>query len=201
MDQKEPHSPTDRILVERVLGGNTRAFGIIIKNTEGLVGQILFRMISNREERADIAQDIYLKVFQKLGSFRFQSKLSTWIARIAYNTCVNQLEKNKTLATANYYEIPIENDGENQANRPEFADPGDLEENLMGAEFSGLLQLEIERLPAIYKLLVTLYHHQELSYSEIAQIVALPEGTVKSYLFRARKMLREQLQAIYNKGL
>ncbi|GGH32527.1 RNA polymerase sigma factor [Dyadobacter endophyticus] len=201
MDQKEPHSPTDRILVERVLGGNTRAFGIIIKNTEGLVGQILFRMISNREERADIAQDIYLKVFQKLGSFRFQSKLSTWIARIAYNTCVNQLEKNKTLATANYYEIPIENDGENQANRPEFADPGDLEENLMGAEFNGLLQLEIERLPAIYKLLVTLYHHQELSYSEIAQIVALPEGTVKSYLFRARKMLREQLQAIYNKGL
>jgi len=201
MDQKEPHSPTDRILVERVLGGNTRAFGIIIKNTEGLVGQILFRMISNREERADIAQDIYLKVFQKLGSFRFQSKLSTWIARIAYNTCVNQLEKNKTVATANYYEIPIENDGDNQANRPEFADPGDLEENLMGAEFSGLLQLEIERLPAIYKLLVTLYHHQELSYSEIAQIVALPEGTVKSYLFRARKMLREQLQAIYNKGL
>ena len=133
MDQKEPHSPTDRILVERVLGGNTRAFGIIIKNTEGLVGQILFRMISNREERADIAQDIYLKVFQKLGSFRFQSKLSTWIARIAYNTCVNQLEKNKTVATANYYEIPIENDGENQANRPEFADPGDLEEDLMGA--------------------------------------------------------------------
>lgn len=201
MDQKEPHSPTDRILVERVLGGNTRAFGIIIKNTEGLVGQILFRMISNREERADIAQDIYLKVFQKLGSFRFQSKLSTWIARIAYNTCVNQLEKNKTVATANYYEIPIENDGDYQANRPEFADPGDLEEDLMGAEFNGLLQLEIERLPAIYKLLVTLYHHQELSYSEIAQIVALPEGTVKSYLFRARKMLREQLQAIYNKGL
>lgn len=71
----------------------------------------------------------------------------------------------------------------------------------MGAEFAGLLQSEIERLPSIYKLLITLYHHEELSYLEIGPIVALPEGTIKSYLFRARKILKERLQAIYNKGI
>lgn len=196
MDQKEHHKPTDRILVERVLSGNTRAFGTIIRDTEGLVAQIVFKMIADREQRRDIAQDIYLKVFQKLDSFRFQSKLSTWIARIAYNTCINQLEKNKTSPIENQYPIPIDREDEY-----EYPDGQDLEENLMGAEFTNLLASEMEKLPALYKLLITLYHHQELSYSEIAQIVALPEGTVKSYLFRARKMLRERIQMIYNKGL
>jgi RNA polymerase sigma-70 factor (ECF subfamily) len=196
MDQKEHHKPTDRILVERVLSGNTRAFGTIIRDTEGLVAQIVFKMIPDREERRDIAQDIYLKVFQKLDSFRFQSKLSTWIARIAYNTCINQLEKNKTSLIGNQYPTPNDREDEH-----EYPDGQNLEENLMGAEFADLLASEIEKLPPLYKLLITLYHHQELSYSEIAQIVALPEGTVKSYLFRARKMLRERIQMIYNKGL
>ncbi len=197
MDQKEHHKPTDRTLVERVLSGNTRAFGIIIKHTEGLVAQIVFKMISDREERRDIAQDIYLKVFQKLDSFRFQSKLSTWIARIAYNTCINQLEKNKISSTATYFEMPVD-DGDLAH---EYPDRNDIEEDLIGAEFASLLQSELEKLPALYKLLITLYHHEELSYSEIAQIVTLPEGTIKSYLFRARKMLKERLQKIYNKGL
>lgn len=198
MDQKEHHKPTDRTLVERVLGGNTRAFGIIIKDTEGLVAQIVFKMVSDREERRDIAQDIYLKVFQKLDSFRFQSKLSTWIARIAYNTCINQLEKNKTSSTANHFEILPDHNGDLAH---EYPDRHDVEEDLIGAEFTSLLQSEVEKLPALYKLLITLYHHEELSYSEIAQIVTLPEGTVKSYLFRARKILKERLQKIYNKGL
>lgn len=196
MDQKEHHKPTDRTLVERVLGGNTRAFGIIIKNTEGLVAQIVFKMISDREERRDIAQDIYLKVFQKLDSFRFKSKLSTWIARIAYNTCINQLEKNKISPAANHFEILPDGDLAH-----EYPGRHDVEEDLIGAEFTSLLQSEVEKLPALYKLLITLYHHEELSYSEIAQIVTLPEGTVKSYLFRARKILKERLQKIYNKGL
>ncbi|MBO9611183.1 MAG: sigma-70 family RNA polymerase sigma factor [Dyadobacter sp.] len=198
MDQKEHHKPTDRMLVERVLSGNTRAFGTIVRDTEGLVAQIVFKMIPDREERRDIAQDVYLKVFQKLDSFRFQSKLSTWIARIAYNTCINQLEKNKTSAIGTQYFIRT---GEEDDHPHEYADEHDMEENLMGAEFDSLLQSEIEKLPALYKLLITLYHHQELSYSEIAQIVALPDGTIKNYLFRARKILKERMQMIYNKGL
>jgi RNA polymerase sigma-70 factor (ECF subfamily) len=74
-------------------------------------------------------------------------------------------------------------------------------EKLISAEFNTMLQVELDKLPEIYKLLITLYHYEELSYSEIGQIVNLPEGTVKNYLFRARKMLRERLEIIYNKGL
>lgn len=201
MDQKEPHQPTDRLLVERVLHGNTRAFGAIIKRTEGLITQIVFRMIADKEQRADVAQDIYLKVFQKLASFRFESKLSTWIARIAYNTCINQLDKNKTTGLTAYYDLPAESEDNHLSTLEQIADLADPESDLFQTELTGLLQSEIVRLPAVYKLLITLYHQQELSYGEIGQIVALPEGTIKSYLFRARKMLKERLQIIYQKGL
>lgn len=199
MDQKEQQKPTDRILVERVLSGNTRAFGMIIRHTEGLVAQIVFKMISDREERRDIAQDIYLKVFQKLGGFRFQAKLSTWIARIAYNTCINHLEKQRSQP---FHRVDnLSTDHETEHSGLEYTDGNDIEEMIHTTEFKLLLQSELEKLPPLYKLLVTLFHHEELSYSEIAQIVELPEGTVKSYLFRARKTLKERLQTIYNKGL
>ena len=87
----------DKHLVDSVLGGNTHAFGLIIKNTERLVTQIVFKMISNQEDRKDIAQDIYLKTYKKLPIFKFQSKLSTWIAQISYNTCLDYLRKKKLI--------------------------------------------------------------------------------------------------------
>lgn len=95
MNYRNGNNFTDKYLVQKVLGGDTAAFSTIIKNTERLVAQIVFKMISNREDREDIAQDIYLKTFKKLESFEFHSKLSTWIGQIAYNTCLNYLKKKK----------------------------------------------------------------------------------------------------------
>lgn len=199
MDQKEAQKQEDRILVERVLGGNHRAFGVIVRNTQGLVAHIVFKMISDPHDRNDIAQDIYLKVFQKLGSFRFQAKLSTWIAQIAYHTCLNYLQKKKSdwplldiLPTAEQADEPY---------TEQYPDPDSLEDRLLEAEQTQIIRTEIENLPPQYKLLITLFHQQELSYHEIGEVVDLPEGTIKSYLFRARKMLKDRLTTIYNKGL
>ncbi|MBK5271829.1 MAG: hypothetical protein JJE22_12530 [Bacteroidia bacterium] len=75
MNNKSGNNLADQQLVKKVLGGDTQAFGVIIKNTERLVAQIVFKMISNAEERKDIAQDIYLKAYSKLPGFKFQSKL------------------------------------------------------------------------------------------------------------------------------
>ena len=88
---------SDRILVTRVLGGETKAFSIIISNTERLVAQIVFKMIRDNEDRKDIAQDVFLKAFNKLSTFKFESKLSTWIGQITYNTCLNYIEKKKLI--------------------------------------------------------------------------------------------------------
>ena len=108
---------TDKDLVEKVLRGDTNAFSIIIKNTEALVAQIVFKMIGNEEDRKDLAQDIYLKAYKNLSSFRFGSKLSTWIGQIAYNACTDYLRKKKLVLGGAMFE-------DNDLDEVEFAIPG-----------------------------------------------------------------------------
>lgn len=192
MHYKNENNFTDKYLVEKVLGGNKSAFSIIIKNTERLVTQIVFKMISNNEDREDIAQEIYLKAYKKLESFKFQSKLSTWIGQIAYNTCVNHLEKKKLVfQDFNFQHESQDEARENGSNKINLEN--ETEKQLFQKELSAILSIEIEKLPPIYKVLINLFHNEELSYTEISQITQLPEGTVKNYLFRARKKLKENL--------
>ena len=175
-------------------------FLLLFPILKGLVAQIVFKMIHNNEDKKDIAQDIYLKTFQKLGSFQFQSKLSTWIGQIAYNTCINHLTKKKLLL--------IENNNSNESGDETFdiinkkIEPynSETEKIIFRKELSEILKREIDKLSPVYRTLITLYHNEELSYSEIAEITAMPEGTVKNYLFRARKTLRNNLLLTYKKG-
>jgi RNA polymerase sigma factor (sigma-70 family) len=198
VNYKNENNVADRRLVDKVLRGDTNAFRFIIKNTEGLVAQVVFKMIPNTDDRKDIVQDIYLKSFQKLGSFKFQSKLSTWIAQIAYNTCINYLEKKKLVLTdnANY---DYEDEAVETLNSKIDFFNNETEKIIFKKELSTILKTEIEKLSPVYKTLITLYHNEELSYSEIAEITELPEGTVKNYLFRARKTLRDNLLLTYKK--
>lgn len=183
------NNSTDKYLVDKVLGGDQVAFTSIIKNTEGLVAQIVFKMISTPGDRKDIAQDIYLKIFKNLDGFKFQSKLSTWIAQVSYNTCLDYLRKKKL-------SFPGTLDEENMINEPASDDTNIL---VRQRQLSTILKAGIEKLPPVYKTLITLYHNEELSYDEIVQITGLPEGTVKSYLFRARKSLKNSLLMSYKK--
>ncbi len=185
MNAQNVNNYTDQQLVKKILRGDSQAFGAIIKNTERLVAQIVFKMINNAEDRKDITQDIYLKAYKNLSGFRFDAKLSTWIAQIAYNACLSHLDKKTFL-------LP----GDPAA----FDKPLDLPEWIMPAkERSGIIQSAIAKLPPVFKTLITLYHNEDLSYGEIQQITSLPEGTIKSYLFRARKALKEDLLLHYKK--
>lgn len=189
---------TDKNLVKKVLEGNASAFKTIISNTQGLVIQITYKMIRNPEDRKDITQDVYLKVYDKLASFKFNSKLSTWIGTITYNTCLNFLGK-KRIPILNV----VDNDGNESwerivSNDTNF-DSNNTESYFFKKERSQILAIEIEKLPPLYKTILTLYHQKELSYKEIAVITDLPEGTLKNYLFRARKMLKENLLLNYKK--
>jgi RNA polymerase sigma factor (sigma-70 family) len=197
---KDENNVADQPLLDKVLRGDTNVFKTIMKNTEGLVAQIVFKMIPNAEDRKDIAQDIYLKTFQKLGSFKFQSKLSTWIGQIAYNTCINYLEKKKLVLPGNN-DDDKEPDDEALEKLNNQIDPfsNETEKLIFKKELSEILKNEIDNLSPIYRTLITLYHSEELNYSEISEITELPEGTVKNYLFRARKTLRDNLLLTYKK--
>jgi RNA polymerase sigma-70 factor, ECF subfamily len=193
------NNPADKHLVDRVLRGDTRAFGIIIKNTENLVAQIVFKFIPVAEDRKDLAQDIYMKAFHNLAGFKFQSKLSTWIAQIAYNSCLSWIEKKKLVLPGNLHEDEKMYETTEARVYNHSSVENNSAHNLFQKELSVILRKEIEGLPAIYQTLITLFHHESMTYEELSQITGLPEGTVKSSLFRARKMLKENLLSKYQK--
>ncbi|MBC2845330.1 RNA polymerase sigma factor [Winogradskyella flava] len=188
----------DNDLIKRVLEGDSNAFKLIISKTQGLVIQIIYKMVNNREDREDLAQEVYFKVYNKLSSFRFNSKLSTWIGAITYNTCINHLKKKRIPI------LDIETEDEKDIWEIISMDNLNSESNLtegyvLNKERSQILKLEVEKLPPLYKTIVTLFHVEELSYKEISKITNLPEGTLKNYLFRARKKLRDNLLLNYKK--
>jgi len=186
---------TDQQLVDSVLRGDRHAFGLIIKRSEGLVAQIIFKMISNPGDRKDIAQDVFLKVFKNLSGFKFKSKLTTWIGQITYNTCLHYIEKKKLVLLDNFGtddELQTDNISENLQNSSD--------EILFNKELAGIINSEIERLKPLYKMLICLFHQDDLSYAEIAEITSLPEGTVKSYVFRARNILKVNIQSRYKRN-
>ena len=176
------HKLSEYRLVKKILNGDSQAFEEIINMTEGLVMGIIIRMIPNKSDRLDISQDIYLKAFGSLASFKFNSKLSTWIGAIAYNTCISYLKKRKLYSD----EISL------------VYLPSDMSDSeIHEQDRRKILHQEIEKLPPIYKTLITLFHHQEMSYKEIEEITNLPIGTVKNYLYRARKKLKDNLLLKY----
>jgi len=189
---------TDRDLVKKVLEGNSLVFKTIISNTQGLVIQIIYKMIWNPEDRKDLAQEVYLKVYDKLASFKFNSKLSTWIGTITYNTCLNFLEK-KRITILNVIDKEGNESWETIDSNISGNANSQTETYIFTKERSQVLALEIERLPPLYKTIITLYHNEELTYKEIGEITDLPEGTLKNYLYRARKQLRDNLLLHYNK--
>jgi RNA polymerase sigma factor (sigma-70 family) len=192
---------TDQQLVAQVLGGNTAAFGQIVQRTEGLVTQLVFKLIRHPADRPDIAQEVYLKVFKNLAGFKFHAKLSTWVGQITYNTCLHYLEK-KHLVLVDPAEPGPDDLSEEGRRAPSALVTGteyDPERALLDQDLTGILSTAIEQLPPLYRTLIALYHQQELSYEEITQITSLPDGTVKNYLFRARKLLKQQLLARYQR--
>lgn len=195
MDTTNSNSLTERQLVEKVLRGDTQAFSGIIDRTERLVAHVVCKMISNPEDRKDLVQDIYLKVFRNLAGFGFRSQLSTWVAQIAYNTCLNFMEK-KQLVLHDDWQGNGDPDAESpfdKHNKLYATAHHETESPLLRKERAAMINNAVEQLSPVFRLLLSLYHQEELSYQEIGQITNLPEGTIKSYLFRARKTLKEQL--------
>jgi RNA polymerase sigma factor (sigma-70 family) len=182
----------DEALVHDILGGDTGAFTSLMEKYKPLVIHVVYRMIRTDADREDLLQDVFLKVYQNLGGFGFRSKLSTWIARIAYNTCVNFMEKRREVLVDD--EFPERGGFDAMPGRGPLPDTAAVRKDL-----SERLEAEIARLPAKYRTILTLYHLDWMTYQEIGEVLGLPDGTVKSYLFRAREHLREVLSAKYRR--
>lgn len=175
----------DSELISQVLNGNRNAFTFLVTRYQKLVIHISGRLIQRQDELEDVCQDVFLKVYQNLGKYRNECKLSTWIATIAYNTSINYLRKFRKGDEVN------PDDSAALRNLTDFRVV-----NYEQADLHRYIHEQIELLPVHYRTVLTLYHLEEFSYQEIEQITGMPEGTVKSYLFRAKALLKEKLKFV-----
>jgi len=187
-------SELERTLLRRLRDRDERAFRELLELHRDRVYNITFRMLGNRAEAEDVAQEVFISVFKTVDQFREESKFSTWLYRVAVNHCKNRI---KYLARRHDRDRDELDENSHQANGAAVGVPvraAQPDRALEGAQMERLLQEAIGNLDDDHRIVVVLRDIEDLSIEEICEITGLPDGTVKSRLHRARLALRKKLQ-------
>jgi len=172
MEQKE-----DIYYIEKVKNGQTNNFSYIVEKYQDIVFSIALKVLRNREDAEEMAQESFIKAYKSLHTFKGTAKFSTWIYRITYNTCISEVRKKKVYFTSTD-DIEIKDDSD------------DLNLDGIPAENRAKYVKEaVEKLPEEEYTLVMLYYFEDQSVDEIAKITGLSASNTKVKLFRARKKL------------
>lgn len=167
---------SDAALVERCLAGDPLGMRALVERFQGIVFALCYRMLSHREDAEDVAQEVFVRAFRSLHGWDDGRPLKPWLLAIAANRCRTALEKRSRAPKASDF---VEHAAESGP-----SPTGELAEEL---------QLAIETLRDDYRTCFILFHQQELSCLEIAEIMGCPEGTIKTWLYRARRELADHL--------
>ena len=176
-------------LIELAKHGSSDAFGEIILKHERFVYNVVYRMLPNPEDAKDISQEVFIKAYRYLSKFDNKASFSTWIYRIAVNTCIDEIRKRKGKETIS---LDDEIEGAEGSIKNQFADKYvDIERDIIEKEGLESIRQAVNKLSEEHKVVVTLRDMEGLAYDEIADITQTSLGTVKSRLSRARKALKE----------
>lgn len=170
----------DQHYIDKILQGDVKAFAILVDRYKDLIFTLALRMVKNREEAEEVSQDTFIKVYKSLNKFKGDSKFSTWIYRVGYNTCLDQLKKNKREQQT----VAIDEFTEHQIKTLDNA-----LESMELQERKQAIQDCLQLLPSEDSYLITLYYFEELSLDEIAKVIGLTANNIKVKLFRSRKKL------------
>jgi RNA polymerase sigma-70 factor (ECF subfamily) len=188
--------PSERRFLERLRAHDERAFNELVEAYGDRVYRLLYRMLARRDEAEDLTQEVFVQVFKAVGTFRGESRLATWVYRIAINICKNRA---KYLARR-HSEHQDELDGATErahlgeakgVTSGEAAQPDQVVE---GYQLEAIVKRCIAELDPDFREVLVLRDVEDLTYEEIRDITGLAEGTVKSRLHRARAMLRESVE-------
>lgn len=180
-------SAKDQIYIEKVLQGDISSYNYLVNNYKDMVYTIALKIVRNHEDAEEIAQDSFVKAFQKLESFRGESKFSTWLYTIVYRTAISKIRK-KNIETTDIDDFVIEN------HSVDFSFPQlDL---LKAEEQRKYVKIAIDSLSELDALLITLFYLNENTFDEINEITGLTKTNIKVRLFRARKKLYKELSQI-----
>lgn len=182
------------ILIQRSQKGDTRAFNELYRLYEKRIYNFALRMSGNQDDAEDICQETFIRVYNAIGSFRGDAHFSTWVFRIAHNVFLDMRKKSRAHPVSSLDDaLELE---ESDVHR-QVEDPNPQpQEVALSSELTKLLQEAIDELPDYQKMMVVMYHTQNLSYEQIADVLQLPIGTVKSRLNRARLALKGRLDSI-----
>lgn len=190
-----PHmTEPERALVRRLRDRDERAFRELLESHRDRVYNITYRMLGNRAEAEDVAQEVFITVFKTIDSFREESKFSTWLYRVAVNHCKNRIKYLARRHDRDRDELDETSHSANGAIMNVQLRTPQPDRALEGAQMEGILQKAIEGLDDDHRIVVVLRDVEDLSIEEICEITGLPDGTVKSRLHRARLALRKKLQ-------
>ena len=175
----------DIYYINLIIEGNTNAFNILVDRYKDLVYSLALKMVKNREEAEEVAQDTFIKVFKSLSKFKGDSKFSTWIYKVTYNTCLDRLKKQKREQQV----VSIDEFNTNQIKSIDNA-----LDKMENEEREKAIQDCIQLLPADDAFLLTLFYFEDQSLEEIAKVIGLTANNVKVKLFRSRKKLTSILK-------
>lgn len=187
----EALDPTDEALVRAVLSGDRDRFELLVERYQTRLVNYLYRMVRNLEEAHDLTQEVFIRVYQALDRYDSQYRFSTWLFRVAQNAAIDVIRKRRIQLVPLTRRADEGSDATVDLELPD-GQPSALE-SLQGRELDASIRAAIDTLPWEYRELILLRHYGELAYEEIAEVKAMPLGTVKNKLFRARQMLKQQL--------
>jgi RNA polymerase sigma-70 factor (ECF subfamily) len=175
-------------LVEAVLARRAGAFERLVREYQGLVGHIVFRLVRQPDDAKELCQETFLRVYRSLHQFRSGNSLKAWIGRVAYTIALRHLEKRRLAPDASVRA----DDAIDAIDRA--AAMADAESTYAERETAEHIRAAMNALPPVQRMLVSLYHLEEISIPEISVITGLPAGTIKSHLFRTRRELRRLIE-------
>lgn len=175
----------EAVLIEQACSGDIKAFNEIVSSYGGRIYSYCLRMTNNKEDAEDLTQEVFIKVYKSISRFNNKCKFSTWVYRIAYNTCIDRYRKKK-FKTVGLSEVAQPSDDADKFN-PEL--------NALQSEKARLIKECLANMKVQYRNIIILRDIQDHSYEEIASILKLPLGTVKSQISRARRALKKNLDA------
>jgi RNA polymerase sigma-70 factor (ECF subfamily) len=184
----------DCILVQRILDNNDhKAFAELMDKYQRMVVTTCRGFVTSYHEAEDLAQDVFVELYESLPGFRKESKLSTWIYRIAVNKSLNQIRKKKR--ETSIFNLNLFGKGEGKETAFQVVSTSDTEADysIVSAESKRALKEAINKLPENQRVAIILSKYQDLSYKEIAEVMDVSLSSVESLLFRAKANLRKYL--------
>jgi RNA polymerase sigma-70 factor, ECF subfamily len=180
---------TDQQIIEAIRLGDVRKYALLVDAHKDKAFTLALRLVGDRHEAEELVQDAFMRAYRALGSFRGDAKFSTWLYRIVYNLCLTRVSRRRSQGEQlDVHEEMLDN---------VFVDDesAGADEMLESEDRKAILTAELQQLPENYRVAVTLFYLEEMSYEEMVSVLNMPLGTVKTNLFRGRNLLRQRLVA------